>query len=51
MNFVQWIEKEWKAFKSKVHTDTAALYARVETLENRVMELEKAAVATVKEHV
>lgn len=51
MNFAAWFLKEWKEFKSWVTTEFSSVRARVDSLENRVMELEKAAITKVKETV
>lgn len=48
MNFAAWFTAEWKKFKdwcekefASAKTEVSALRARVTTLEDRVMELEK----------
>lgn len=49
MNFAAFFLDEWKKFKSWVSTEFSGIRARVDSLENRVMELEKAAGSKVKE--
>lgn len=51
MNFSAWFIKEWKEFKSFVMREIGGVRSRVDSLEDRVMELEKAAIAKVKEIV
>lgn len=51
MNFAAFFIDEWKKFKSWVSTEFSRVRERVDSLEDRVMELEKAAVTKVKETV